>query len=270
MKFRSGILRPISHLGGSANVGDYVIMSITTFLLIHKKRFIKEYTYRFFGFYSIIILILSLLVFTARKPILIIFPLMLFIKRYTHKLYYISFLIMFVVILAGYISLSKADIIQTTKQNLESFTTTQDNSYIRGLMFIHSINFFEEMFPFGTSPATFGSNLSSINTIEAYKDKDITKLKWLYDEQGNLQGIFDTGLGSLLAEYGFIGIVLIILFIIYFYRFFKYHFPNLSSIFLVIYSYLLIITLFAPAIMNDMTSCFFTINVLYMLTYNNN
>lgn len=268
VKYRYGILRPAGILGGSGNMGSYFAITFTTLVLIIKYNYIRKHPYKFFIALSAI-LILSNFILTVRKPLLMIIPIGLFIRKYINRIHYYMFISLISVFFAGYVILSEGALAKITKQNLEHFTDSEDNTYIRGLMFLYSIDLAKEKFPFGTSPATFGSNLSQLNTMNVYEYKGITDLEWLYNEQGNLKGVYDSGLGSLIAEYGFLGSILIIVFIIYFFKFLKNMYPIIYPISYVILIYLLISTLFAPSIMNDMQSCFISINVLYLLTKQN-
>jgi hypothetical protein len=68
-------------------------------------------------------------------------------------------------------------------------------------------------FPFGTGAATFGTVLSKYNTLEVYQKVSIPSF-WYEGEE--LSGVYDSGFFSLLAENGFVGIVVMILVMIYF------------------------------------------------------
>lgn len=265
--YRDGLLRPTGLMGNPGNVGNFFIFTFTTLVVIYNRKYIQLHPYRFVILYAVI-LFFSVFIFTVRKPLLMLLPLLLFIRPYTNKLYYKMFVVLLAISFASLLLFGKGNYSKITRGNLQKFITIEDNSYIRGLMFAHSIDFFAQTFPFGTSPATFGSNLSQMNTMKAYKEKGLTELNWLYNKKHELEGIYDTGLGSLIAEYGFIGMLLIILFIIYFYRFWKRNFPNIFTHLSLLFTYILLITIISPAIMNDLQSCFITINVLFIFTKN--
>lgn len=266
MKFRDGLLRPIGHLVHPGNMGDYFIMTAVTLVSIHNINYIKKHPYIFFLVSSILIYIFSIYIFTVRKPILMIFPMIIFLKKYIKNKYYYTFFSIIGAIILAWIILGSGEFIKSTERNLEKFVTSEDNTYIRGLMFYHSINYFHEMFPIGTSPATFGSNLSQMNSLKAYKEKGIANREWLYNEHGRMEGVFDTGIGSLLAEYGFIGIILVSSFIYYLFKLFKKNYPEITDQFLILLFYILINTVFSSGFMRGYMSCFFTINVLYLIS----
>lgn len=79
-----------------------------------------------------------------------------------------------------------------------------ETAYIRTIMLMHGGNLAVENFPIGTGGGTFGSPLSLGSVV--YSEIGIADLPTV--EHGH--GINDSGVGSLLGEYGFLGFFLVL------------------------------------------------------------
>jgi len=262
-KHRFGVLRPVGILGGTSNVGNYFIITLTSLFFVHKRDFIKKKSSYFIFIYFILIFI-GVFILTARKPLLILIPIALHTKQFisAKKFYFIYGLL--AILFVSFIFFTNNQLISTTARNLGNLISTENNSYIRGLMFINSTELFKDFFPIGTSPATFGSNLSQINTMEVYKYTGISEMGRFVNTE-HMSGVFDTGLGSLLAEFGFIGFLLLILFFIFNLRYIKIYYKNSYRIYKILMIYTILITFFGPGFMSSSLTVFFILNFLYII-----
>lgn len=268
IKYRDGLLRPVGIMSNPGNLGDYFVITITTLFFISYSNFIKSKPIISYILFSSFTIVFSIMIFTVRKPLLMLIPLFFILKGYMGKRLFYTITFSGFALLLGITLLTNGNIFKTTSNNLKNFTTLEDNSYIRGIMFYNSINFFVEEFPFGTSPGTFGSNLSQLNSTKAYEEAGITRLSWVFNDEGRMEGVFDTGIGSILAEFGFIGLIIYIFFIITFYKYFRNKYSSVAKVFSILLVYILLNTIVNPGIMHGYTSTFLIINSLYLITYN--
>lgn len=83
-------------------------------------------------------------------------------------------------------------------------TVFSDGLYVRAAMLVGGYRLALENFPFGSGGGTFGSPLGT--DMAAYRDASIAYLPKVQDGGG----IHDSGVGSLLGEYGFVGVVIVL------------------------------------------------------------
>ena len=146
--------------------------------------------------------------------------------------------------------------------NITNSTTNENNSYIRGLMIFYGAFLFFEFFPFGVGSATFGTVLSQYNTLDVYMYVGLD-LNRIYYKYGQLKGVYDSGLFSMLAENGFIGLLFIFSFVYYFFRFNrKLLDPYNYLIFKIITWFTILLSLTEPVWQNGMFTVIYVINLL--------
>ena len=81
---------------------------------------------------------------------------------------------------------------------------TGDGLYVRAAMLVGGYRLALQNFPFGSGGGTFGSPLGT--DMATYRDASIAHLPKVQDGSG----IHDSGVGSLLGEYGFVGAVIVL------------------------------------------------------------
>ncbi|GIT98459.1 hypothetical protein [Sulfurovum sp. TSL1] len=270
VKYRYGFIRPIGYFMHFApNAYFFVLTFITLLLLYGKKRVIKisSYIKKFFMF--LIIDFAMAFPLTVRKGMIMNIPFGLFVltlldrrSRYIFALFTLIFISVFLFLIKD------MQIMQDTLDNFSNFTH-DEHTYIRGLMFFYGVTLCIEFFPFGAGNATFGTVLSKYNTFDVYEYVGLP-LNSIYDEDNNkLMGVYDSGLASMLAENGFMGMVLIGLFIYYFFKFNKNRLDWYNyQIFKIITIFTLFMSITEPAWQNGLYSVFYVINLLFIYTKN--
>jgi hypothetical protein len=271
ISYRYGFIRPVGLLGHPAQNGYFFALTfVTLFLLYAKKPVIKAgiFVKKFFIFTVIDFLMAFPL--SVRKGMMMIIPfgLTAFNTLKGHRKIIFIFIAFLFLNLFLFI-IKDMQIFQDTIQNLRDMTTAEDNSYIRGLMIYHGFNLFLEFFPFGVGNATFGTVMSNYNTLEVYNYVGLD-LSWLTREDGTLKGVYDSGLFSMLAENGFLGMIIIFIFIYYFFNFNKKRLDEYNYlIFKIITWFAILLSLTEPVWQNGMFTVIYVMNLLFIYTKNN-
>jgi len=91
--------------------------------------------------------------------------------------------------------------VSTTAQNIQGLGSVDESSYIRGIMLYEGFWGSVRNFPFGWALATFGTSLSDGSPV--YSEIGLASTSFVLEQRG----IFDSNLGSVLGELGFLGIV---------------------------------------------------------------
>ena len=258
IRYRYGILRPVGFFG-DVGVNGYIF---SLFFITYVLSFRYKYKNLITSKKGLIIVVLNLIasfVLTLRKNLVMIIPVFFsFIKglKGISKLFGLllaSFFLFFMVFIAYKIGL--VDDVYNGMINDES-------SYIRGLMFVNGFSLMFEFFPLGVGSGTFGTFMSNYQTLEVYKYVGIN-LRHFTDSDGSLRGVYDSGLGSFVAENGFLGLIIIIMFIRKINASIKSLFDSKSyEIYLVLISFSLILTISEPIMQSGFFTVFFIINLL--------
>jgi hypothetical protein len=269
ISYRYGFIRPIGWLGHPAQNAYFLVLTFATLLLLYAKKPMisaKIFVNKLFVFTIIDFLLAFPL--TVRKGMMMVVPFGLAAFSTLKGHYKVIFAAVALLYFGVFLFLiNDMQIMQDTLGNLSSMTTDEDNSYIRGLMIFYGFSLFLEFFPFGVGGATFGTVLSQYNTFDVYS---YVGLNIKYYNEGRLTGVYDSGMFSMLAENGFIGILLIGLFIYYFFRFNKNRLDSYNYIiFKIITWFTLLLSLTEPAWQNGMFTVFYVINLLIIYTKNN-
>ena len=136
-------------------------------------------------------------------------------------------------------------------------------------MVFYGYGIFLEFFPFGSGAATFGTVLSQFNTLAVYEYVNLD-MDRIYYNKGQLDGVYDSGLFSMLAENGFIGIFLMFLLIYYFFKLNKAKLDTYNyMIFKIITWFALLLSITEPVWQNGLFTVMYTINLLLIYTRNN-
>ena len=265
-EYRYGVLRPAGWFVSTEHLSYYFCLTFFTLYTLNSKKSVSEIAWGGRVFLVVTIFsFLSSLLLTVRKGMYIIIPLGLsfFIKQNTGNKILVACLVIFL-IPVGYFLVADTSFIQDTVRDLRNLTHG-DGFYIRGLMVFHGSKLFLEFFPFGTGAGTFGTVLSQYNTLDVYQYVSLPEHFYVNE----LRGVYDTGLFSMLAENGFIGMLLISMFIFYYFRFNKMRLdPYNYSVFKTLTWFTIILSLTEPVWQNGMFTVFYVINLLLIYTKN--
>lgn len=271
ISYRYDFIRPVGWLGNAAQNSYFFAITFVTLLLLYtKKPIIKAgvFVNKFFVFTVIDFLMAFPL--SVRKGMMMIIPFGFtafnLLKGYRKIIFFgVGFLFIGLFILL----IKDLQIFQDTTQNFQDMTTAEDNSYIRGLMIYYGFSLFLEFFPFGVGNATFGTVLSQFNTLDVYSYVGLD-LHRIYYREGQLSGVYDSGLFSMLAENGFIGMVLMSIFIYYFFKFNKKRLDDYNYlIFKIITWFSLLLSITEPVWQNGMFTVIYAVNLLFIYSKNN-
>ncbi len=271
MSYRYGFIRPVGWLGHAAqNAYFFTISFVTIFLLYAKKPATRASVFVKKFFIFIVIDFLMAFPLSVRKGMMMIFPFGLTAFAQLRGLNKIVFALIAVVFIIIFLYIIKdTQIMLDTLQNIKNMTSDEDNRYIRGLMIYHGALLFVEFFPFGTGGATFGTVLSQFNTLDVYTYVGL-HLDLITRNDDTLTGVYDSGLFSMMAENGFIGILLMFSFIYYFFKFNKNRLDNYNYIvFKIITWFAILLSLTEPAWQNGIFTVIYVINLLFIYATNN-
>lgn len=267
--YRYGNLRPIGYFGHPGQIAYYFSLTLVTLLLLFGKKHILSISGIIGRFVIFTLIIISITFpFTVRKGMMMMIPYGYFVFNLISSRYKLVLLIFMVFLTFGlWLLLKDAAIVEDTLGNISNFTKG-DHHYIRGLMIFHGFSLFVENFPFGVGGATFGTVLSKYNTLEVYSYVGVPR--YFYDTTNELTGVYDSGIASMLAEGGFIGMVIIILFLFYFFKFIKDYLDWYNyQIFKIITGFTIILSLTEPVWQNGLFASFYVVNLLLIYTKNN-
>lgn len=269
--YRYGFIRPVGWLGNPAQNGYFFAITFVTLYLLYSKSLIVKaslFVKKFFVF--IIVDFLMAFPLSVRKGMMMTIPFgftTLSLLRGKKKF---IFIVLAIIFLSGFLFIIKdTQMMEDTIMNLRDMTTADDNSYIRGLMIYHGASLFLEFFPFGVGDATFGTVLSQYNTLDVYNYVGLD-LNRIYYNEGRLSGVYDSGLFSMLAENGFIGMLLMFSFIYYFFKFNKKKLdPYNYIVFKIITWFAILLSLTEPVWQNGLFTVIYVMNLLFIYTKNN-
>lgn len=154
---------------------------------------------------TIISLILLLLIYvTSSRSALIIGGLLFFIYLIKIRAYFFLIGSCWVGVLLAIIffgDVKGSFLVSETISNFQEFKNIESSRYIRAIMVYLSLVLAID-FPFGVGAGNFGSVMSADSP--AYSYLGVENISFFYE----LSGIFDSGLASVLGEYGLLGFVL--------------------------------------------------------------
>lgn len=263
--YRYGFLRPVGWLGHPAQNAYFFTITFTTlFLTFSGKPIVNAgiLIKKFFVF-SVIDFLMAFPL-TVRKGLLMSIPFGVYaLSRLRGKNKFGFVLISLAFLFLSLYYIRDMMIFKDTVSNFVDFTHS-DHSYIRGLMIFYGFSLFLEFFPFGTGNATFGTVLSQYNTLEVYKYVGLD-LDRIFYSQGRLTGVYDSGFFSMLAENGFLGMVIMFVFIFYFFKFNKVRLgAGNYLIFKIITWFILLLSIIEPVWQNGMLAVTYSMNILYL------
>ncbi len=261
--YRYGFLRPAGYFVSYAQNAYYFAMTFTTLILLYnKKHMLNPFVLIQKFFLFVIIDFLMAFILSVRKGLFMSIPFGIFAFSNLHirsKIFFIFFGFLFFGIFI--LSISEMQIFQDTVRNLQ-YMLHNDHTYKRGLMVFYGFFLFIDFFPFGTGAATFGTVLSEFNTMEVYEYIELPASMYI---DGKVLGMYDSGLATLIAENGFIGMIPLLIFIYYFFQFNKVRLNTYYyNIFSLLTWFTLLLSLTEPVLQNGLFTVFYVINILFI------
>lgn len=269
VQYRYGFIRPVGFFGHYAPNGYFLsLFLLTMFMMSTKREFVnkKQHVYKFFSLS--IIELLATFPLTVRKGLFIIIPYGFYIVSMLNPARRLIFVVVSVVFLSLLIfSISSTQLFLDTIENTKSLFS-DDHSYIRGLISYYGYQLFIEFFPLGVGHGLYGSVLSNMDhSVYNYIGLDLSHLT---RADGSLVGIYDSGLASVMAEGGLVGMFFVVFGINEFFRFNKSNldFHNYQA-FKIITFFAILLSITEPVWQNGLFTTFYTTCLLYMYTKNN-
>ncbi|MDA5565375.1 hypothetical protein PJK54_17075 [Cobetia sp. MMG027] len=263
IKYREGVLRPVGIFENTANLGYFFSIMISVIYLT-TDTFTKM-NYKSYGLLFLVVISSAILmkIITVRKLLLGLIPVLVVFHNNNplkNKILLSAFFLLACTFTILFLSNIDSYIYTETLENLSKFSSN-DHHYIRGLMFYNGVSLFLEYFPFGTGAGTYGTIISTLNTLEVYNHVGLD-LGWLVNDTGKYVGIFDNGIGAFLGENGLIGLIVLINFIIIFY---KKVLNSVSDLKLYILFFVIICSFIGPAWQDGVYSSIVCIFYIYIL-----
>lgn len=267
IRYREDRLRLNAFFQSGGSFAYFLSFYITLAWFIKRKSKVEWHPYREL-FLLLVVIAVATMFFTYRKIIAIAaFALFFFFfqLRPIRRLQIIGLMVLiFPVLYAGIVEVAGSNLYHMTIDDLSKFDNP-DHYYIRGRMFYHGFELMLRFFPFGSSLGTFGSVTSLLNgNGELYAEFGL--LHW-YDRG---QGIYDSMIGSIAGESGFIGLILFVIATIAFYK-------NIANglslyyrfLFRVVFSFVVFSFFLGPLIQDGIGAAMLTLFIGYVFVNGN-
>jgi len=215
IRFREGRIRLNGFFNSGGSFAYFVSFYVTLVWLVKRKRKVLDRPV-YEMFYLFIIILSATAVFTYRKILAIsVFTFIVFFFELPrkHKVFVFSIIVVsipFLLIMTP--DLASNGLYEMTVDDLSKFNHSE-HYYIRGRMFYHGIQLAIENFPFGTSLGTFGS-LASLSNGDGELYYRFGLGHWYREGYG----IYDSMIGSITGEAGFVGLLIFGLVVFSFYK----------------------------------------------------
>lgn len=262
--YRYGFIRPTGYFGHYAPNSYFLAIFMIIVLMLHTGRGVFSERSQVKKLFAVSVIdFLMAFPLTVRKGLFILIPYSIHVistlGRRNKIVVTLSFIIFF---FSALYALQGTKIYEDTTSNLLNLFS-DDHAYIRGLIFYRGIGLFQDFFPFGVGNGLFGTVFSATNTsVYTYLGFDIS---FITAEDGNLAGVYDSGISSFLAESGFFGLIIIIFIISDFYKINKrLLIAENYAVFKIITAFAIILSLTEPVWQNGFFTTFYTISLLYI------
>lgn len=264
--YRFNLIRPVGWFGHPSQNGYFLgLFGATVVLLwsLSRKTTRLNLTRAFWVFFLLNISVTVLI--NVRKAL---FALIFFAVAATERLgnFRRSLLLVFLALSAavgGYFAKDTAFVAETLN-DISNMMHNDNDDYIRGLMVFNGLRLFLEFFPFGVGGGTFGTVLSQFNTMSVYEYVGLN-MAVIYTDGGKLDGVYDSGMFSMMAENGFVGMILLLLVVVQFYKSAGAMMPFAAfPILKILTGYAVLLSFTEPAWQNGLFSAFFAINIAYV------
>ena len=261
--YRNDMLRVFGMFKEGGTNGYFIAFIVTTLLFFKLSGKLNQRNVIIITSVAILLSYIS----SYRKTVLFCLPLLVFYnKSLAYKSRFLNVLLGIICILFITPYLFETSYLDETIQDISNFTTN-DSNYIRGLLFYNGFWLAGHMFPIGTGAATFGTVYSQFNTLEVYRLVGMER--WILDFDEGDAAIFDNYLGSIVAELGFLGMIIYIILIIRIYKFICQSIPPTYKVwFKITFVYLLITSTMGPFICSADGAVIYSLFFLYFLLKN--
>ncbi|MGE8152645.1 hypothetical protein ACQKP5_15530 [Pseudomonas vancouverensis] len=269
MQYRYGFLRPVGYFGHYAPNSYFFSLALITITMLYSKEINVDRSSQIRKFFIFVVIdFLAAFPLTVRKGLFMIVPYgvyVLSLLKLSNRIAFTAAASLFLVVFA--ITIANTEMMADTINNFDNFFS-DDHSYIRGLIVYYGYHLFLDFFPFGVGNGLYGTVFSNMN-LSVYEYVGLNPYRLMKDD-GTLSGVYDSGVSALMAESGFIGMVLVIAIII---NFFKYNKNKLDvhgyRIFKVITSFAILLSLTEPVWQNGFFTTFYVSCLLYIYSKNN-
>ena len=272
VEYRYGFLRPAGWFSDvGQNVYFFVLFFSTLFFLYFKKQLVnvKGVMKKFFIF--LVIDFFLAFVLTARKGLLFMISLFYLGFKEARLEFRAIFVMLSVLFIVAFIKLiSGTQMYSDSLENISNFFH-DEHGYVRGLVFFYGVSLFVEFFPFGVGAGTYGTVMSQYNTLAVYEYVGMPESIYIHDGVfKDKTAIYDSGLASIMAENGFIGVVFLGAFVFFFFRFNKKILDAYNyTVFCLITWFTLLLSVIDPVFQNGMYTVFYAMNLLMLYGRNN-
>lgn len=269
MQYRYGFLRPVGYFGHYAPNSYFFSLALITITMLYSKQINVDRASQVRKFFIFVVIdFLAAFPLTVRKGLFMIVPYgfyVLSLLKTSNRIVFSVAACLFLVVFVGVIA--NSEMMTDTITNFDNFFS-DDHSYIRGLIVYYGYHLFLDFFPFGVGNGLYGTVFSNMN-LSVYEYVGLNPYR-LMKQDGTLSGVYDSGVSALMAESGFIGMVLVIAIIINFFKFNKNRLDiHGYRIFKVITFFAILLSLTEPVWQNGFFATFYTSCLLYIHTKNN-
>jgi len=269
MQYRYGFLRPAGYFGHYAPNSYFFSLVLITITMLYSKQINVDRSSQIKKFFIFVIIdFLAAFPLTVRKGLFMIVPYGVYVLSLLKPSNRMIFSVAASLFLIAFISvIANTEMMTDTLNNFDNFFS-DDHSYIRGLIVYYGYHLFLDFFPFGVGNGLYGTVFSNMN-LSVYEYVGLNPYRLMRDD-GTLSGVYDSGVSALMAESGFIGMILVVAFII---NFFKYNKKRLDihgyRIFKVITFFAILLSLTEPVWQNGFFTTFYISCLLYIYSKNN-
>lgn len=269
MQYRYGFLRPAGYFGHYAPNSYFFSLALITITMLYSKQVVVDRASQIRKFFIFVIIdFLAAFPLTVRKGLFMIVPYgfyVLSLLKLSNRIIFTVAACLFLVVFIAVIG--NTEMMSDTITNFNNFFS-DDHSYIRGLIVYYGYHLFLDFFPFGVGNGLYGTVFSNMN-LSVYEYVGLNPYR-LMKEDGSLSGVYDSGVSALMAESGFIGMILVIALIV---NFFRYNKNRLDvhgyRIFKVITFFAILLSLTEPVWQNGFFATFYISCLLYIYSKNN-
>jgi len=272
VEYRYGFLRPAGWFSDVGQNAYFFVLFFSTLFLLHFKKqlvHVKGVIKKFYIFFVIDFLLAFFL--TVRKGLLFMIPLFYSGIKEARLESRVLFVMLTVLFIAVFIKLiSDTQMYSDSFENISNFFH-DEHGYVRGLVFFYGMSLFVEFFPFGVGAGTYGTVISQYNTLAVYEYVGMPESIYIHDGVfKDNTAIYDSGLASIMAENGFIGVVILCVFVFYFFRLNKRYLDGYNyTIFSLITWFTILLSVTDPVFQNGMYTVFYAMNLLMLYGRNN-
>ena len=269
IQYRYGFIRPVGYFGHYAPNSYFFSLALITITMLYSKQINVDRASQVKKFFIFVVIdFLAAFPLTVRKGLFMIVPYgfyVLTLLKTSNRIVFTVAACLFLMVFIGVIA--NSEMMTDTITNFDNLFS-DDHSYIRGLIVYYGFHLFLDFFPFGVGNGLYGTVFSNLN-LSVYEYVGLNPQR-LMKQDGTLSGVYDSGVSALMAESGFIGMILVTAIIV---NFFRYNKKRLDihgyRIFKVITYFAILLSLTEPVWQNGFFATFYSSCLLYIYSKNN-